>query len=172
MPLPLAKSHSRNPTWAPRPQVRGQFRAGDAHGGFDDGIRVVSDHNFAILPGDPVQIGNRALHVEPAAVRSNCLSNGSAPVVYTGEADRQKPRPCRGTMVCQTPEGEGLEFTLGDHDGEVHVAEKLRVDARHDVQHIGSAGRAEVLLARLEVAGGIRFEIRVITAQAVLANVV
>jgi hypothetical protein len=75
-------------------QVRGQFRAGDSHRGFDDGIRVVSDHNFAILPGDPVQIGDRALHVEPAAVRSNGLSNDSAPVVDTGEADWQEPGPC------------------------------------------------------------------------------
>src|SRR5437764_14553730 len=70
-------------------QVRGQFRAGDAHGGLHDGVRVVSNHNLAILPADPVQIGNRALHVEPAAVGSNGLSNGSAPVVDTGEAERQ-----------------------------------------------------------------------------------
>jgi hypothetical protein len=47
-----------------------------------------------------------------------------------------------------------------------------RVDAGHDIQHIGPAGRAEALLPRLEVGGAIGFEIRVITAQAVLANVV
>src|SRR5439155_26736448 len=69
-------------------QVRGQFRAGDAHGGFYDGVRVVGDHNFAILPGDPVQVGNRALHVEPGAVGSNGFSNGSAPVVDAGESER------------------------------------------------------------------------------------
>ena len=37
-------------------QVRGQFRAGDAHGVFGDGIGVVSDHNSATCPDDPVQI--------------------------------------------------------------------------------------------------------------------
>ena len=73
-------------------------------------------------------------------------------------------------MVCQAPEGERFELTLGDHDGDVHVAEKPRVDARHDVQHIGSAGWAEVLLPGFEVAGGIEFEVRMVPAQSILSD--
>src|SRR6516225_6820122 len=88
--LPFEESHQSAAT----AKVRGQFRAGDAHGGFNDDVRVVSDDHFAILPGDPVQVWNRALHVEAAAVRSNGLSNGSAPVVDTGEAERQELGPC------------------------------------------------------------------------------
>ena len=49
--------------------------------------------------------------------------------------------------------------------------EKPRIDAGHDIQHIGPAGRAEVLLPWLQVAGVIVFEIRVIAAEAALANV-
>jgi hypothetical protein len=75
-------------------------------------------------------------------------------------------------VVGQAPEGERLELTLGDHDRRVHVAEKPRVGTRRDVQHVGPAGRAEVLLARLEIAGGVVFEVRVVPAQPVFANLI
>ena len=45
-------------------------------------------------------------------------------------------------------------------------------DARHQVQHVGATRRAEVLLPRLEIAGGIVFEIRMVPAQTVLADVI
>ena len=53
-------------------------------------------------------------------------------------------------MVCQAAKGERFEFALGDHDGNSRVEEESTVDTRHDIQHVGPAGRAEILLPKFE----------------------
>jgi hypothetical protein len=73
---------------APTAQVRCQFRPGDAHEVFGDRIGVVSDHDATILPGNPVEIRDGSLHVQPAAVRPDRFADRSAPVVDTGNAER------------------------------------------------------------------------------------
>ncbi len=67
---------------------------------------------------------------------------------------------------------ERLELAFGDHDGGVRVAEEFRLNAGRHVQHVGPAGRAEVLLPGFEIASGIVFEVRVIPAQSVFANLI
>jgi len=71
---------------------------------------------------------------------------------------------------CQAPVRERFELAFGDHDWNGSVEEESTVPTRHDVQHVGPAGRAEVLLPRLEIAGGVVFKVRVVPAQSVLAN--
>jgi hypothetical protein len=56
------------------------------------------------------------------------------------------------------------------HDGDVRVAEESVATTGHDVQHVGAAGRAEVLLPGFQIASGIMLKIRVISAQSILAN--
>jgi hypothetical protein len=75
-------------------------------------------------------------------------------------------------VFCQAPERERFELTLGEHDGGVYLAKDRWLDAGHDVQHVGPAGRAEALLPGFEIAGGIAFEFRVIPAQSVFANLI
>lgn len=75
-------------------------------------------------------------------------------------------------VVSQAPEGDRFEFTLGDHDRDAQILEKRRGDARHEVQHVRSTRRAEVLLPGSEIAGRIGFEVRVIPAQSVFANLI
>ena len=90
-----------------------------------------------------------------------------APGVEVDAADRLEPRWNREWL--EYAQASGLAV---DPARVRSPQDKGRVEAGHDIQHVGPARRAEVLLPRLEVAGGIVFEIRVITAQAVLANVV
>jgi hypothetical protein len=53
--------------------VRSEFGSGDAHEVFRDGVRVVSDDDPAVLPRDPVQVRDDALHIESAIVSPTVL---------------------------------------------------------------------------------------------------
>ena len=66
---------------APPAQMCREFRAGDPYEVFGDRVRIVRDYNLAALPDEPIEVGYSALDVEPAAVRSDSLADGSAPVV-------------------------------------------------------------------------------------------
>jgi len=55
----------------------------------------------------------------------------------------------------QAPQGQRLEFALGDDDGHLGVVQQRRTDTGHDVEHVGPAWGTQVLLSRFQVAGGI-----------------
>ena len=67
-------------------------------------------------------------------------------------------------MVGDAPECESFEFTLREHDGEGSLAQKRVAYSRRQIQHVGAARRAEVLLPHLEIAGKIVFEIRMVAS--------
>jgi hypothetical protein len=87
----------------PAAQVCRQLRPGDAHKIFCDRIRVVRDHDATTFPGNPVEIRDSSLYVQPAAVRPDRFADRSAPVVDTGNAERQEPGPARRAVICQAP---------------------------------------------------------------------
>jgi hypothetical protein len=69
-------------------------------------------------------------------------------------------------------EPQEFELALGDDDRQCGVAQARWADAGRQVQHVGSTGRAQVLLPGLEIAGGIDFQVRLVAAQPILANVI
>jgi hypothetical protein len=58
-------------------------------------------------------------------------------------------------MVGGAPQGEGLELSLRDHDGQHRIDEKRLTYSGREIKHVGSARRAEVFPFGLETAGGI-----------------
>jgi hypothetical protein len=52
---------------APAAQVRSQFRPGDAHELFRDGIGVVRDYDATTFPRSPVEIRDGPFHVQATA---------------------------------------------------------------------------------------------------------
>ena len=87
--VPFEETHER----ASAAQVRSKLRTGDAYELVGDGIRVVSDHDLPALPADPVQIRDDTFCVQSTAVRPDGFADGSAPVVDTRKAERQKTGP-------------------------------------------------------------------------------
>jgi hypothetical protein len=75
-------------------------------------------------------------------------------------------------MIGSPPEGEGLEFTFRDYDCQRRVAKERLANSEQQIQHVGSTRRAEVSVPLLESAGGIVFEVWLVTAQTVFANMV
>ena len=75
-------------------------------------------------------------------------------------------------MVCDAPECESLEFTLREHDWQGRLAQERVAYSRRHVQHVGATRRAEVLLPHLKIAGKIVFEIRMVTTQTILTDLV
>ncbi len=88
---------------APAAQVRREFRPGDAHEIFRDRIGVVRDHDATTFPGNPVEIRDGPLHVQSTAVGSDGFADRSAPVVDTGNAERQESGLRRGAVIRQAP---------------------------------------------------------------------
>src|SRR5215510_3723408 len=166
--VPFQEGHQSAAT----PQVRREFRPGDAHGVLGDQVGVVSDHDPPTIPGDPVEIGNGSLYIQAAAVRPDCLADCSAPVIDAGNPEWEESGLGWQAVVGQAPEGERFELALSDHNWNRWVAQEHLANAGHQVQHIRPAWRAEVLLSGFEIAGGVVFEIRLIPAQAVLAEAI
>src|SRR5579883_2100437 len=97
--VPFQKSND-GPTTA---QVCGELGASNAHHLFRDGVGIVCDHDAATIPRNPLQIGNRALHIQTAAIGPYGLANRAAPVVDAGYADREEARPTGCTMIRKAP---------------------------------------------------------------------
>jgi hypothetical protein len=57
-----------------------------------------------------------------------------------------------------------------NHDRQRWVSQKRLTDSGRQIQHVGSALGAEVFQQHLEIAGGIVFQVRMVAAQTVLAN--
>src|SRR5579883_1985586 len=74
-------------------------------------------------------------------------------------------------MVGEAPESERLKLAFRDHDRKCDIAQRRRISPRHDVKHVGAARRAQIFLPWFEIAGGIVFEVRLVSAQSVLANI-
>jgi hypothetical protein len=66
-------------------QVRCQFRACDADQFFGPGIGVIGNDDVSPVPGDPVEITDRTLHIQTTAVGTGCFSDRAAPVVDAGD---------------------------------------------------------------------------------------
>jgi len=62
-------------------QVRCEFGAGDADESFGHGVGVIGDDDETAVPSDPIEISDRTLHIQTAAVQTNGLSDRAAPVV-------------------------------------------------------------------------------------------
>ena len=88
---------------APAAQVRRQLRTSDAHQIFCDRIGVVSDHDAATFPGNPVEIRDGPFHVQATAVGPHRFADRSAPVVDTGNAERQESGLRWGAVIRQAP---------------------------------------------------------------------
>jgi multidrug resistance efflux pump len=75
---------------APAAQVLCQFGAGETNLFFGTGVCIERNQYLAALPGNPVEIGNRAFHIQSLPVRTCGLCDHSAPVEHAGKADGKK----------------------------------------------------------------------------------
>ena len=95
---------------APAAQVRRQFRPGDAHEVFRDGIGVVSDHDTTTFPSNSVEIRDGSPYVQPTALWPDGCADRAAPVVDVGNAEWQESWLGRRSVVSQAPQGECFEL--------------------------------------------------------------
>ena len=89
--IPFIKANSR----AQLSQVLRKFIAGKAHLIFRSHVGIETEDDLPVFPGNPIEVRNRTLNIQPLPVRACRLADDAAPVEHAGNAERQKARRLR-----------------------------------------------------------------------------